>query len=122
MLPDLIGLYGFIVLRDHGQLYNSAHYGPIRASLKLIPMTWLHYFFDSYMHDPERTWNDIYLRNSLELLLWMVNIGVIALFVWIYRRNNQRRRHGTLPLTPPPFVREACPPQGIHQGRRGDGG
>ena len=101
MLPDLIGLYGYVFLHDHGRIYNSAHSGAIKEIIQYIPMTWLHLFFDSFMHDPDRTWEGFYVRRSLQVLLWMVNIGLIVWFVRIFKRNRTvqsfRRR-------PRPFV------------------
>jgi hypothetical protein len=87
-LPDLLGVFGLFVLADDGKLYNSAHSGSIKSVMQYVPMYWLHLFFDSFMHDPERTWGGIYLRNSLELGLWVVNVALVVWFTRIWIRNS----------------------------------
>jgi hypothetical protein len=92
VLPDVIGAFGLFLLGDEGRLYEQAHSGAIKEVIQYIPMTWLHLFLDSFMHDPYFTWNDLNVRGTLAVLLWLVNIGVIVWFVRIYRRNNKASR------------------------------
>jgi hypothetical protein len=86
-LPDILGAYGIIALHDSYRLYLSAHYGAIKHVIRYIPMCWLHITVDPYMHDPDRLWHHIHLRIMLEVLLWILNIVVIAWFVRIWRHN-----------------------------------
>jgi hypothetical protein len=86
-LPDLLGLVGYTLVHDQGRLYQSAHSGSLKSVLQYVPMYWLHLFMDSYMHDPDRTWHGIYLRATLELLLWLMNIVLVVWFFRIWKRN-----------------------------------
>ena len=85
VLPDLLGLYGFI-FRHSQELYNSAHIGPLRDRLAYIPMYALHLGVDSLTHDPDRQWYGWNVRVWLQVLLWVVNIAVIVWFVRIWKK------------------------------------
>lgn len=89
-LPDLLGLIGFFILRDNGRLYNIAHSGAIKEIIQYIPMCWLHLWLDSFMHDPERTWEGFYLRASLSVLMWVANAVMIWWYVRIWQRNRRK--------------------------------
>jgi hypothetical protein len=86
-LPDLFGIYGHLVLHDHGSLYSSARQGAIANYLQYLPMYWLHLSLDKFTQGrgafitEEWTW--------LEVLLWIVNLTVIWWFVKIWRTNKR---------------------------------
>ena len=87
VLPDLIGLYGFVLRHDHGVLYGSAHYGAVKDVLQYIPMYALHLGVDSLTHDPDRQWYGWNIRIWLQILLWLANVAVIWWFARIWKRN-----------------------------------
>lgn len=89
-LPDLVGAYGILFRDDRWSLYNVAHFGKLRAILKYVPMYWLHLKVDSYTHGTGRRWWVWDERLWVEVTLWVVNLSVIALYVWIWRRNARR--------------------------------
>jgi hypothetical protein len=89
VLPDLIGLYGFILRHDHGVLYESAHHGGVKDVLQYIPMYALHLAVDSLTHDPDRQWYGWNVRVWLQILLWMVNI---AGTLWVVRIWKNKRK------------------------------
>jgi hypothetical protein len=86
-LPDLLGVFGFFVRNDHGELYESAHIGPISKVLVFIPMYGLHLCLDSVMHEMERERNVFSEWLWLEVLMWVVNILLIYAFVRIWKKN-----------------------------------
>lgn len=86
-LPDIISVYGFVILRDRGRLYGSAHYGEIKEILQYIPMYALHLAIDSQTHDPSKEWYGWNVRIWLQVLLWIVNGAVIVWFYRIWKRN-----------------------------------
>ena len=85
MLPDLIGAYGNIIEHDQWTLYRSAHFGAIKQVLQYVPMYSLHLYMDSLMHGPGHRWWRWDERLWLEVLLWIINMVIIAWFVgsWI---------------------------------------
>lgn len=97
VLPDLLGLYGMIVQRSSA-LYDSAHHGPLRDHLILIPMYALHLGVDSLTHDPDRQWYGWNVRIWLQVLLWIVNITLIVWFARIWQRVHrvERRKDGEI--------------------------
>ena len=94
VLPDLLGMYGYVVRHDDGILYHSAHHGPVKDALKYIPMYALHLAVDSLTHDPDRQWYGWNVRVWLQLVLWFVNGVVIIWFVRIWRKNAAIVRSG----------------------------
>jgi hypothetical protein len=86
-LPDLMGVYGFFVKHDSGVLYESAHIGPISHVLVFIPMSGLHLYLDSVMHELENGWSGYLEWLWLEVLMWVLNIVLIYAFVRIWKRN-----------------------------------
>ena len=94
-LPDLLGVWGDFVLRDHWRLYNSAHTGPVAHVLQYVPMYGLHLAVDTLTHVPGSHWWMWNERLWMEILLWALNLLVIALYIRIWRRNrigNQESR------------------------------
>jgi hypothetical protein len=90
LLPDLLGAIGILILHDRGRLYNSAHSGSIRDVIQYIPMCWLHLRLDPFMHDPELVWEGIYVRATLEVMLWLINAALIWWYIRIWRKNRPR--------------------------------
>lgn len=86
-LPDLIGAYGNLVFHDHWTLYRSAHYGQIAGVLQYIPMYWLHIKLDAVMHGRSAHWWVWNERLWLEVLLWIINVTIIARSVRWWRRH-----------------------------------
>ena len=84
-LPDLLGAYGNFVLRDHWNLYGSAHHGRFEEILQFIPMYWLHLWVDKFMHGPKRRWWIYDERMWLEVLMWILNLAAILWLVYRYR-------------------------------------
>ncbi len=85
-LPDLLGLYGHVVLHDHNNLYNAAHYGAIKGVIEYIPMCTLHLWLDSYTHEMMDRWS---LTNEwvvTEIAMWAINVVLIIWFVKIIKR------------------------------------
>ncbi len=88
-LPDLLGVYGYLVKHDSGELYESAHLGPISKVLVFIPMYGLHLSLDLIMHEYERE-SGLYKEWLwLEVLMWIVNIVLIYAFVRVWKKNRQ---------------------------------
>ncbi len=90
-LPDIIGMAG--ALSHHGaDAHFLAHNGQIKEVLQFIPMCTLHFFLDSYtegMLNRWSLWND-WVR--FELMLWTINLIVVAVLIMIWRRVQERRR------------------------------
>jgi hypothetical protein len=86
-LPDLLGVYGFFVRNDHGEMYDSAHIGHISKVLVFIPMYGLHLSLDSIMHEYEKEPRLFTDWLWLEVLMWIMNIVLIYGFVRIWKRN-----------------------------------
>ncbi|HUI09347.1 MAG TPA: hypothetical protein VL221_03410 [Bacteroidota bacterium] len=89
-LPDIVGAYGIIIRGDQWRLYNVAHFGKLKRILQYVPMYSLHLYVDSFTHGPGKRWWEWNERLWLEVLLWVVNGTVIALFVRIWRRNMRK--------------------------------
>jgi hypothetical protein len=89
VLPDIIGLYGFVVRHDHGDLYYSAHHGAVKEMLQYIPMYSLHLGVDSLTHDPDRQWYGWNVRIWLQIVLWLVNGILICWFLGIWKQKRQ---------------------------------
>jgi hypothetical protein len=91
-LPDLIGAYGILFRHDNGDLYRAAHLGEIKEVLQYIPMYWLHLFLDSFTHTMEdrmSLWNEWV---GFEAVAWTINLALIALLIWIWRKKAAERR------------------------------
>lgn len=88
VLPDLIGVYGF-VFHPGGEHYASAHEGVLKESLQYIPMYAMHLAVDSLTHDPDRQWYGWNVRVWLQVVLWAVNIALIVWFARIWRKNRR---------------------------------
>jgi hypothetical protein len=88
MLPDLLGLFGYLVDRS-GEMYGSAHAGPLKEMLQYIPMYALHLAVDSLTHDPHRQWYGWNMRVWLQILFWMINIAGIIWFGRIWKKNRE---------------------------------
>jgi hypothetical protein len=87
VLPDLLGAYGFLIARDNGQLYVSAHSGAISNVLRFIPMSALHLAVDYLAHDNGNGWHVRNGRLWVDIVMWLVNFVVIYWFVIIWKRN-----------------------------------
>jgi len=85
-LPDLLGVYGFFIMNDHGELYDSAHTGHIGKILVFIPMYGLHLCLDSIMHEMERERNIFSEWFWIEVAMWVVNILLIYAFVRMWKK------------------------------------
>lgn len=85
-LPDILGVFGYFVLHDHGGLYFSAHFGAIRNVIHYVPMCWLHLFIDSYTHELADRRSIANEWIIIELAAWVVNIGLILWMVRVLRR------------------------------------
>ena len=85
-LPDLIGVYGYLINNDHWALYRSSHHGAIANVLQYVPMYWLHLRVDSITHGPDTRWWMLGERLWLEILFWVVNISCIWWYVRIWKR------------------------------------
>jgi hypothetical protein len=93
-LPDIIGIYGYMVPHDNGVLYESAHRGEIAEVLQYLPMYWLHTRLDYLTHDR----HSYITRNWLwvEAVVWATNILIIWGFVSLWRRRHQREEERML--------------------------
>lgn len=89
-LPDLIGAYGNLVDHDHWTLYRNAHFGDIKQVLQYVPMYWLHLYLDTLMHGPGHRWWRMDERLWLEVVLWMINLAIIAWLVRTWKTNGKR--------------------------------
>ncbi len=89
-LPDLLGAWGNFVLHDHWRLYGDAHSGPIAHVLRYVPMYGLHLAVDSLTHGPGHRWWFSSERLWMDAALWAVNLLLISLYVFIWRRNTSR--------------------------------
>jgi hypothetical protein len=94
VLPDLIGVYGFI-FAPGGEHYNSAHAGDLRDHLIYIPMYALHLAVDSLTHDPDRQWYGWNVRVWLQIVLWIVNIALVVWFIRIWKKNQREESWDT---------------------------
>ena len=77
-LPDLIGAFGILVLKDHWVLYSSAHESAIAHVLQYVPMYGLHLFIDSITHGRGHRWWILNEGFWLEVVFWVVNALLIA--------------------------------------------
>ena len=92
ILPDLVALVGFGILRDKGGLWFSAHGGQVSDVLQYIPMYALHIAIDSLTRDPEQEWHGLNVRVWVQVVLWLLNISVGYWFYRIWRRNVRSAR------------------------------
>jgi hypothetical protein len=86
-LPDLLGIYGYMVERDNGALYESAHRGEIAETLQYLPMYWLHIRLDEVTHDRHS-----YITRDwfwIEIVVWIINLLLIWLYVKIFRKHRE---------------------------------
>ncbi len=95
-LPDLLGLYGFAIRHDHGDLYWNAHHGLVKDALQYLPMYALHLAVDSLTHDPDRDWYGWKLRIWLQIIFWLLNGLLIAWFVRIWNANVSGHKRGVI--------------------------
>lgn len=100
-LPDIIGAYGNLIEHDHWALYRRAHFGDIKDLLQYIPMYWMHLQFDGIMHGPGHRWWKVDERLWLEIVLWLINLLVIAWLMnsWKKRASSVGRPDADVPAS-----------------------
>lgn len=95
ILPDIIGWYGKFILKTGWVVYNSAHFGEIYHYLKYFPTYWLHCYLDSIMHGSNAWWVLGTLGFYMEVVMWLVNAGMVYVIVRIIKHQKQHQNGTT---------------------------